>query len=185
MSTVYEIPVGRGKAFMSDVSRAIDLIVGGWQLNQSTQIQSGFPFNVNYRNAGQDRDTGPNRPDLVGDPTGPQTRQMWFNATAIGESGSAFADPRAELSVTGAQRAARAGVLANRRLPVQEHRVRRDEPLEIRIEAVNIFNHVNLGFPDSEVGVPGTPNRMPAGSPKPPSATRPSAQLPVRVEVVF
>ena len=33
-----------------------------------------------------------------------------------------------------------------------------DRRLEVRLEAVNIFNHVNLGFPDSEVGVPGTPN---------------------------
>ena len=30
--------------------------------------------------------------------------------------------------------------------------------IEVRFEAVNIFNHVNLGNPDSEVGVPGTPN---------------------------
>ena len=28
----------------------------------------------------------------------------------------------------------------------------------MRIEAVNLFNHVNLGNPDSEVGVPGNPN---------------------------
>ncbi len=30
--------------------------------------------------------------------------------------------------------------------------------LEIRIEVVNLFNHVNLGNPDSEVGVPGNDN---------------------------
>ena len=30
--------------------------------------------------------------------------------------------------------------------------------LEIRIEAVNLFNHVNLGNPNSEVGVPGNNN---------------------------
>ena len=30
--------------------------------------------------------------------------------------------------------------------------------LEVRIEAVNIFNHVNLGNPDSEIGVPGNDN---------------------------
>ena len=27
--------------------------------------------------------------------------------------------------------------------------------LEVRIESVNIFNHVNLGNPDSTIGVPG------------------------------
>ena len=30
--------------------------------------------------------------------------------------------------------------------------------IEFRIEAVNLFNHVNLGNPDSEVGVPGNNN---------------------------
>ena len=30
--------------------------------------------------------------------------------------------------------------------------------LELRIEAQNVFNHVNLGNPDSEVGVPGNLN---------------------------
>ena len=30
--------------------------------------------------------------------------------------------------------------------------------LEVRIEAVNFFNVVNLGQPDSTVGVPGNPN---------------------------
>jgi hypothetical protein len=30
--------------------------------------------------------------------------------------------------------------------------------LEVRIESVNFFNHVNLGNPASEVGVPGNPN---------------------------
>lgn len=30
--------------------------------------------------------------------------------------------------------------------------------LEARIEAVNVFNTVNLGNPDAEIGVPGNPN---------------------------
>ena len=42
-------------------------ILGGWQFNQNTIIQSGLPFNVTYRDAGADRDVGPNRPNLIGD----------------------------------------------------------------------------------------------------------------------
>ena len=30
--------------------------------------------------------------------------------------------------------------------------------LEVRIESVNVFNHVNLGNPDSTIGVPGNDN---------------------------
>ncbi len=30
--------------------------------------------------------------------------------------------------------------------------------MKFRIEVVNLFNHVNLGNPDSEVGVPGNEN---------------------------
>ena len=52
VSPVAELPVGRGQAFLSDVSPAVDAIVGGWQFNKNTMIQSGLPFNVTYRNAG-------------------------------------------------------------------------------------------------------------------------------------
>src|SRR5262249_56470902 len=65
-----------------------------WQVNQATIIQSGLPFNVTYRDAGADRDTGPNRPDLIGDPmSGGGTQDHWFNTTPIGSQGSAFARP--------------------------------------------------------------------------------------------
>ena len=33
-----------------------------------------------------------------------------------------------------------------------------DRNLEFRVEAQNVFNHVNLGNPNSEVGVPGNLN---------------------------
>ena len=30
--------------------------------------------------------------------------------------------------------------------------------MEVRIESVNVFNHVNLANPDSKIGVPGNDN---------------------------
>ena len=50
----------------------MEALAGGWQFNTTVRILSGSPFNVSYRNASLDRDTGPNRPDLIGDPEGPQ-----------------------------------------------------------------------------------------------------------------
>ena len=159
LSTVTEVPIGRGKMWLTDVSRVVDAIVGGWQFNQNTVIQSGFPFNVSYRNAGQDRDTGPNRPDLIGDASGPKTQDMWFNATAIGDPGSAFARPAAGTFGNMKRNALRGpGYWRTDASLFKNFAISGDRRLEVRIEAVNIFNHVNLGFPDSEVGVPGTPN---------------------------
>ena len=122
ISTVIEIPIGRGKAWATDVSPIVDAFIGGWQFNQNTVIQSGFPFNVSYRNSGQDRDTGPNRPNLIGDPDGPKTRDQWFNAAPIGDPNSAFSQTGdRHVRQSRAQRAPRSRLLAYRRVDLQEH----------------------------------------------------------------
>ena len=159
LSLVAEIPVGRGRAYLSEASPITDALLGGWQFNTNTIIQSGLPFSVNYRNAGEDRDTGPNRPNLIGDPEGPQTRDQWFNTIPIGSQGSAFGRPargtfgdleRNSLRGPGYWR-----VDASLFKQIRFGDVRN---LELRVEVVNLFNHVNLGNPDSEIGVPGNLN---------------------------
>jgi outer membrane receptor protein involved in Fe transport len=159
LALVAELPIGRGRALLSDVSPAMDMIVGGWQFNTNTFIYSGLPFDVSYRNAFQDRDTGPNRPDLIGDPDGPQTQEQWFNATPIGDPGSAFARPAVGTFGNLERRALRGPGYWRTDASIFKHfRLGGTRDLEIRIEAVNLFNNVNLGLPDAEVGVPGTPN---------------------------
>ena len=133
-------------------------VIGGWQFNQNTIIQSGLPYNVTYRDAGADRDVGPNRPNLIGDPSGPGNRDQWFNTTPIGSAGSAFARPavgtfgdlpRNDLRGPGYWRM---DASLFKRIKFN------DKAVELRIESVNVLNHVNLGNPDSEIGVPGNNN---------------------------
>ena len=66
-SQVWELPFGRGKRYYTDASRGMDLLVGGWQFNSNTTIQSGLPYSLSY-DAGANIDTGPNRPNVNGDP---------------------------------------------------------------------------------------------------------------------
>ena len=82
--------------------------------------------------------------------------EQWFNAAAIGASGSAFGRPargtfgdlpRNSLRGPGYWRTD-ASLFKNFALGAGRQ-------IELRIEAVNLFNNVNLGNPDSEVGVPG------------------------------
>jgi carboxypeptidase family protein/TonB-dependent receptor-like protein len=136
-----------------------DVWLGGWQLNQTTTIQSGLPFNVTYRDAAADRDTGPNRPNLVGDPSGPQTKDQWFNAAAIGSANSAFARPAPGTFGNLPRNYLRGpGYWRTDFSLIKRFGGRSNRNVEARVEAVNIFNNANLANPDSEIGVPGNPN---------------------------
>src|SRR5262249_24969220 len=69
-SQVWELPIGKGKRFLGGISRPVNLLLGGWQFNSNTTIQSGLPFNVEY-GAGANIDTGGDlsrRPNINGDP---------------------------------------------------------------------------------------------------------------------
>jgi Carboxypeptidase regulatory-like domain/TonB dependent receptor-like, beta-barrel len=156
LSLVAEIPVGRGKRYMSDVSTGVDALIGGWQFNTNLIVQSGLPFNVTYAGAGADRDTGPNRPDLIGDPDGPQTQQQWFNSAPIGAAGSAFGRPAAGTFGNLERNLLRGPGYWRTDASLFKHiELGQQRRLEFRIEVVNLFNHVNLGNPDSEIGAPG------------------------------
>jgi outer membrane receptor protein involved in Fe transport len=45
-SVVYQLPVGRGKRFGSNMNRAADLAIGGWQITGITTFQKGFPYSI-------------------------------------------------------------------------------------------------------------------------------------------
>jgi outer membrane receptor protein involved in Fe transport len=65
LTSIYELPFGRGKRFMGNASRAADLLLGGWQWNTTMVVGSGLPFSPSYQNCGFDRDTGPCRPNKI------------------------------------------------------------------------------------------------------------------------
>jgi outer membrane receptor protein involved in Fe transport len=162
MTALAELPVGRGRRHLSGISEGLDRLIGGWQVNAVVIVQSGLPFEVTYRDAGADRDTGPNRPNLIGDPwagAGDGRTRPYFNVIPIGTAGSAFGRPAAgsfgnlrRNALTGPGYWRVDGSLFKR------IRLAGRAALELRLEVVNLFNHVNLGNPDAEIGVPGNDN---------------------------
>jgi hypothetical protein len=45
-SFVYQLPFGRGRAWMKNAARPLDLVAGGWQISGITTIQHGVPLAV-------------------------------------------------------------------------------------------------------------------------------------------
>ena len=43
INTIYELPIGKGKRFMGDAGRAMDLVVGGWQITNTTHLRHRSP----------------------------------------------------------------------------------------------------------------------------------------------
>jgi len=64
VNAVYELPFGKGKSWLGNSGRAVDYLVGGWQLSNTTNWSSGLPWTPSISECGAFFDgSGPCRPD--------------------------------------------------------------------------------------------------------------------------
>lgn len=151
-SQVAELPFGRNKRFLGSASKGVDAVIGGWQFNSNTTIQSGLPFNVGFDTSGIS-DTGPNRPNIVGDAkVGDGGKNLWFDPTVFSKPSVATFGDLKRNALRGPHYWRTDASLFKR------FRFTESKELEFRIETVNLFNHVNLDQPDSFIGDPASPN---------------------------
>jgi hypothetical protein len=83
VSSVFELPFGKGKPLLGGASRALNLAVGGWEFSAIATFQTGqlvTPF-LSFDNS----NAGGNRPDLIGNPNNnaPHTLYQWFDTSAF------------------------------------------------------------------------------------------------------
>ena len=170
---VYELPFGRNHKYANSVSRPVDYLIGGWQLSGIWLYQSGIPFTPSYTDCGRDVDTGPCRPNLVGDASASDpNRNAWFTTAPAGTSGTgcvATAAATPQLNANGCTRGPWSrpapGTFGNvtRNSFFGPHHFNADASLnknfqiserwkgQFRAELFNAFNHVNLGQPTATV----------------------------------
>lgn len=174
LAGVWEVPVGNGRKFLSNAGKAVDAVLGGWQLSTIYSLQSGLPFTPSYRDCNADRDTGWCRPDLVGDwkPTNPD-RNQWFVTTPLAANGQ-VTPLTANGQVLGPwgrpQRGTFGSVGRNRLLgpKFQQFDASLSKTFSIterfkaqfRAEMFNLPNQVNLANPNACVDCPGTAGRI-------------------------
>lgn len=158
VANVYGLPFGRGKAVGRDISRALDLLVGGWQTSAILTARSGLPVNVSIGGSGTDPITrqpyaylansggGAYRPDRIGNPqTGisPKTDRLRFLDL------QAYRLPSAQTPGNAARNSAWGPGFFNfdfgltKRIPVSEQRY-----FDIRWEFFNLLNNTNFRNPN-------------------------------------
>ncbi|AFL88329.1 hypothetical protein Terro_2415 [Terriglobus roseus DSM 18391] len=166
---IYEIPVGRGRIFGSNMNRVTDTLLGGWQLSNIFLMQSGT-FLTAYFPAGYIDPSGTGsgtyvgganqRPDRIADAnSGERTRSHWFNRNAFACPGSSDPASIATCDVgVGSRPIGRYGseAVGDLRGPgtvnlsagiSKTFRIR--ESLRVRTEGTftNVLNHTNLADP--------------------------------------
>jgi hypothetical protein len=141
-SGVYELPFGRGRTYGKQWNKAVDAVLGGWQVGGILALQSGSPFTPGTGRdiANNGRTTRPDRLGLgtVADPT--ITR--WFD-------GAAFTNPAAFTYGNSGRNILRGpgsqnldGIVSKSFGLGTESRY-----LQYRFEAFNVFNHANFATP--------------------------------------
>ncbi len=177
-NTIWRLPVGRGRRFLSNSPRTLDHIVGGWELYWVAFLESGEFFSPSFSGSDpSNTNTVGGLPDRVCNgnlPGGQRTIDRWFDASCFavpppgrfGNSGvNALEGPgRHEHDVT-----------ISKRFHISERLV-----FSYAMAITNLFNHPNFNPPASNISTPGSVARV--------SSTKvyaPNRQMVMRVRIDF
>lgn len=169
-NAIVEIPVGRGRRVLSDAHPILEAFLGGWQLSAIYVFRSGQPLSVTA--PGNTLGNGwSTRADLVGDPrVSNPSADLWFDPAAFrvpalytwGNSGAGILRGPGTHALDTA---------LMKHFPVRE-RVR----IQLRWEMFNMPNHVNLGNPNTTLGLPQTGKIFSAG---------PARQMQLGLKIIY
>lgn len=139
-----ELPFGPSKRWIK--AGAASWILGDWQVSWWLLARSGQPMTVTA--GGDPANMGYSnyaRADLVGDPTlANPSADQWFNTAAFAAPVNAFGNSRKNL--LRAPRFWNVDLTVQRNVPLGKGRA-----LQLRLEAFNVFNNINLGNPSVDM----------------------------------
>lgn len=152
-SFVWELPFGKGRAWLDSLPYALDAVLGGWTLTGINSMFSGQTVNFRYTPAPVTANL-PSfiggvalRPNLVGNPllTSGQTIDRWFNTEAIRlpTQDQPFGNAGRNLGRGPSVYQLDMGLQKGFALPV----INEVSRLEFRAEFFNILNKTNFGTP--------------------------------------
>jgi len=152
ISGAWELPFGKGRAYGSNWSTALDAILGGWRLGGIFQARSGLPVTViDGRARSLQGERGAERPNCVGnwEPSN-QSLTNWLDINAfamvpLGTFGNC------SVGVARAPGYQDLDTVLSKRFNTGGRTF-----AEFRVEAFNVLNHPSFGPPARDISVPNT-----------------------------
>jgi hypothetical protein len=84
----YDLPIGRGRKFGKDMNKAVDAVVGGWQVNGILSLHTGFPLTMGGSDASGTNSRGSRANciapvHILGKQNSPEGGYQWFDPNAF------------------------------------------------------------------------------------------------------
>jgi carboxypeptidase family protein/TonB-dependent receptor-like protein len=152
--SVWDLPVGRNRRYLSQAPRAVDFVLGGWQLYWIAYMETGQYFSPSFSGADpSNTNTSGGLPDRIANgnfSASDRVPTRWFDAAA-------FARPAAG-------RFGNSGVNTLEGPGLHEHNltISKRVPITERFSFTfvaamqNVFNHPNFNNPASNISAPGS-----------------------------
>jgi hypothetical protein len=158
---VYELPVGRGKAFGSNMNKVANAAVGGWSVSPIVSFRTGFPMPVYGAADNSGTFSRGSRADCSGLPaiTGETPISpaafpgvggfQWFtnNGNFTNPAVGTFGDCAPQLAGVRGPHYTDVDMSLHKDFPLTER-----FKLQFRTEFINAFNHVQLNAPNMSLG---------------------------------
>lgn len=152
----YALPVGRGRTYGNNMNRALDEVVGGWQVAMTALVYSGFPVNitaqnVSYTDNNSERANHLNKLVVTG-----RSAQTWFgtgpSATAclagVSNGVCAYQQPtNGTFGNAGVDSERAPGYQSADASLFKDFTITEHQRLGFRADAANVFNLTSLGNP--------------------------------------
>jgi Carboxypeptidase regulatory-like domain len=159
---ILRLPFGKGQRYASNAGRAVDALIGGWELTTLARWRSGFPLTVgngfNYPTSWQRNALGSlngvvttsltqngagGLPNIFSDPSAVLANNFYFTLPGYGGTRNAIRGP--------GYFSTDAGIFKSFSMPWAPEKQR----LQLRLTAFNVFNNVNFS-----AGAPWAPGNV-------------------------
>jgi hypothetical protein len=148
-SYVYELPVGKGRAY-APTNTVLEKVIGGWQVAGVTSFKDGFPLSVTDATNNTNSFGGNQRPNISGDPkVDHQTIDAWFNTQAFSQPAPfTFGNAPRTMGYLRSQGTINSDITLQKYWQLWNEASR----LQLRAEFYNVFNRTQFYAPGTTFG---------------------------------